>query len=327
MIVLGGLDASGKSTICNGLKDYYNGEVTHFSNPKDLEDGKKQYFNFINKTELDKFYICDRYHDGEWVYAPIYRNYVADYMEELENEIIKKHNYLFVYVKAELNTIIERIKSRGEDFVKPEHYQTIMDNYENIYLMSQNMPFTVIDTTNGSIEHNVKKAIDDYSKVEKIWSIYKNCKRCDDITTPMSLPRGNIRAKYMIVGQNPAGKGKLDNNFLPMFTNDTKSKFLIDILKENGIYLDCWFTNIVNCSTKDNKVNKDQKNNCLSRLQLQIDLIKPQKIICLGNEAFSQINKLSNIENIQIIKVPHYSYIKRFNNNEDKIKEYKNLFK
>lgn len=324
IIHLTGCDGSGKTTIARELnKLIKDAKYVHFSNPKHLEDGKKQYFDFIDKSKNGN-YICDRLHDGEWVYAPIYRNYVANYMSEFENELIKNHNYLLVYVTASLETIINRTRIRGEDFVKEEHFQLVLDNFKNNYLMNQNMPFTIIDTTSSSTECNVKKAYDDIERLNTIWDKVRNTK-IKGTLTPTSLPRGNINGGYMIVGQNPGGRGKLSDEFLPIWCKGTTSGFFTNILKEKGIYLDCWFTNLVLSSTIDNKITKKQVEESIDTLQLQLDVIKPKVIIALGKE----VSKYMNIyfPKLDIIEIPHPSYIKRFfAGKQNKIEKYKSLF-
>jgi uracil-DNA glycosylase family 4 len=327
LAVISGMDGVGKSTIAQNVCEKLNGEITHFSNPKDMKDGKTQYFNFLDNIEnLSKLYVCDRFHDGEWVYAPIYRNYIANYMDEIENKIIQDNNYLFLYIKAEFDTILERIRVRGEDFVKPEHFKTVIKNFETNFLLEQKLPFITINTTYGTIESNTKKAVDDILTLNAMWNNIKNCNKNCNVTKPIALPRGNMHGKYMIVGQNPGGKGKGKEDFVTMWSNGSTSKFFIDILKNAGIYLDCWFTNVVLCSTKDNKISSNEVNNCSIHLKVQNAVVNPDKIFTLGKEASKYVKQI--LPDVEIIEVPHPSYIKRFfSKDENKIKEYTNMFK
>jgi uracil-DNA glycosylase family 4 len=330
-----GMDATGKSTLCEKLVEEYKGQYTHFSNPKNKKEAKKQYFDFLNDIDRLKTYICDRYHDGEWVYAPIYRGYVADYLEEIENEILNHevfgHDYCLVFTTAQLQTILNRIKVRGEDFVKEEHYQIVIDNFVNNYLMEQKLPFTIIDTTNKDQDATFAQAKEDIDKVIEIWKKIKLCatmwQYCPNTSLPMALPRGNIRAKYMVVGQNPGGRGKKKEYFVPMWSGKGATcDFFINALKEAGIYLDCWFTNAVLCSTTDNKITDEQFKQCDEHLKYQINTIKPEKIFTLGKVATKYTKEVAG--DIEVIEVPHPTFIKRFySGNPEKIQEYKNLFK
>lgn len=102
--------------------------------------------------------------------------------------------------------------------------------------------------------------------------------------------------------------------------------FFINALKEAGIYLDCWFTNAVLCSTTDNKITDEQFKQCDEHLKYQINTIKPEKIFTLGKVATKYTKEVAG--DIEVIEVPHPTFIKRFySGNPEKIQEYKNLFK
>lgn len=213
-----GADCSGKSTMCDKVTKITKGIYTHFDKPKDLEDGKKQYYDFLNNVDPNKTYICDRFHDGEWVYAPLYRGYTGDYLAEFENEIRKKDTYLLVYVTAQLYTLLNRARKRGEDFVKEEDFSTVLNNFKYNYMLSQTMPFLWIDTTTNSSEYLLKKVMKAKDNVEIIYDYLKA--KNDELTHPM----GNINARYMIV----------DNDY----------NKCADELRLTNEYLKCWFTTL-----------------------------------------------------------------------------------
>lgn len=155
-ILLVGSDGAGKSTVANKLNEALGYEVHHFGPPKNYEDGKQQYFGFIEKTDTDV--ICDRFHEGEKVYAPIYRGYEADYFPELEKALMEKFNVLLVLVYAPFPAIEQRLKERGEDFVKPQHFQYAFEKVIEIFNES-NLPKMMIDTSLNSVEQNVEKIL------------------------------------------------------------------------------------------------------------------------------------------------------------------------
>ncbi len=250
-----GMDATGKSTLSEKLCKELNGEYIHFSNPKDMNDGREQYLNFLRQVDKNKTYICDRFHDGEWVYAPIYRNYKACYMNEIESEIKKTDKYMLAYIYADLETIKERIKVRGEDFVKEEHYQLVIDNFKNNFLMEQQLPFTMINTSSGTVESNYELLKKSFEKVNSI--LEKECK---------IQPRGNINAKYMVVSN-------IEKNGVVMPKDNKLCKQLI----EAGIYLDCWFTHI----------DSENSENVLE----QLNIIMPKEIITTDPITYSLIRQ------------------------------------
>lgn len=330
LLHVSGFDRCGKSTLCDLLSKDLGADVTHFSNPKNIDDGKNQYFNFLNQISDDKIYICDRYHDGEWIYAPIYRGYKADYMGEIETAICNKMNYMFAFLTAEYETIIDRINECGEEFVKPKHFKQIMDSFVDDFLMEQRMPYTIINTTYKNKKESFEQVKHDMNVVDKIWSMYRTYVKASDeykICFPLTLPRGNVRAKFMIIDQSPAVMDKSDYKFTTMFShNNCKSNLIIDILKKAGVYLDCWFTNLVSYSINDNKINEHGSLHYIENLKLEIDLINPEKIFVLGEIASKYMKKY--LPDIEFTTVHHPAYIQKFHcKNNDIFNEYINLFK
>lgn len=101
LLLLKGLtDNVGKTTLINGIKNYFNDytfHTIHYSNVKQestekvIEYSKKMYremFNYmLNSIKFNKSgIICDRSHIGEMVYGPIYRNYSGEYVIDIEKE-------------------------------------------------------------------------------------------------------------------------------------------------------------------------------------------------------------------------------------------------
>ena len=313
IIHFAGGDGVGKSTLVKAVSKKLNFYSKHFDKPLNYEDGKKQYFDFLNNLkELDKkSVICDRLHDGEWIYAPLYRNYTGDYMREFERELINRYSYLLVYVKADLQTIVERTRRRGEDFVKEEHFQKVLDSYDE-YMYEQALPYIEIDTTSSDTNNDVDKIISSYRKSKKIWEEVRIGDSINEVIKPVQ-PRGNINGDIMIVGQNPGGKGKRD--YSTTWCAGATSRMLMNVTKKAGIFRDSWFTNLVPYPTDDNSVSESQINSTSHILKTQIDLIQPKVIIALGNIVHDNLVK-SYGKKIPILKSYHPSYVQRFMSND-----------
>lgn len=132
-IIVEGVDAMGKSTQINKIKEYFenNGKavhIIHYSNltfTKDLKKiekaSKKLYLNMMKLINAsndieDNILILDRAHIGEVVYSPIYRNYSGEYVYDLENELndsSKKKTKLILFTDTAEN-VIERDINRGD---------------------------------------------------------------------------------------------------------------------------------------------------------------------------------------------------------------------
>lgn len=318
ILMISGCDGTGKTTIVKALSEKLGWETKHFDKPKDLEDGKRQYFNFAKmmNEQPNKNIICDRLHDGEWVYAPLFRGYKADYMREFEREITSTHNILFVYVKASLDTIIDRTRKRGEDFVKEEQFQTILDSFEE-YLKDQALPFIVVDTTSSNTNEDVERIINAMDKVTTIW----NCVRegdCPDAILKNVQPRGNVESEIMIVAQNPGGRG--DAEYSTVWADGPNSGFILSATQEADIFNNSWFTNLVPYPTKDNKITKEQIEETEHILYAQIELLKPKVLIGLGKQASEHLKKNFGDE-IQVIEQQHPAYVKRFLSGDKSNKE------
>jgi thymidylate kinase len=155
-VILIGSDGAGKSTIAEGLSKILGYPVEHHGPVKSYEDGIKEYFNCITNTDYSV--IKDRFHEGEAIYAPLYRGYIADYFPALEERLKEKFNVLLVKLEPPFETILKRIEERGEDFVKPEHFKYCYDKINEIYEEST-LPKITIDTSKGSVEENVKEIV------------------------------------------------------------------------------------------------------------------------------------------------------------------------
>jgi thymidylate kinase len=155
-IILIGSDGSGKSTIAEALSNELGYPVEHHGPVKSYQEGKDEYFK--NILDIEYSVIKDRFHEGEKIYAPIYRGYEADYFGELEYLLQLKFNPLLVLIRPPFKVIEQRLEERGEDFVKQEHWFYCYLKLNDIYNQS-NLPKITIDTSVYTAEENVKKII------------------------------------------------------------------------------------------------------------------------------------------------------------------------
>lgn len=317
IIHLSGCDCSGKSTLTRTLGERLGWRTVHFGKPRDLEDGKRQYFEFakVMNGNPRANVVCDRLHDGEWVYAPLYRNYKGDYLREFECEITRVHNYLFVHVKAPLETIVDRARKRGEDYVQEEHFQSVLEAFDE-FTNEQALPYIVIDTAEGGIEDHAIKISDAFLRVDRIWTAIRNG-YCPDVIQNFVGPRGNVFGEIMVVAQNPARRGRDRNS--TVWSSGALSEFVIDVTKRAGIHNDCWYTNLVPYPTTDNKVTKRQIEATREILELQIELLKPKVIVGMGNVVNESLRRI--VRDIPIVELKHPAYVRRFLSGDPSNKE------
>lgn len=122
-----------------------------------------------------------------------------------------------------------------------------------------------------------------------------------------------------IVGQNP-GKQRIGSDIGVAWEGNRSSDLLKWVIAgQDNLYL----TNV--CNYRD--MTSDNVNECIYDLIDDINDMKPRKIICLGNYANQKVITLwanNHIPNdIKIVKLPHPSFIARFNKDREK---YKRLF-
>lgn len=183
VIIISGCDRTGKTTFCNQLKtrltDY---EYIHFTAPKTKQEAYDRYLNFINQLNPEKLYILDRFYESEKVYAPIYRNYTIEYNHEFDQLLRNKTQVLFIYVRADLNIIKQRINDVGDDLINIKDIEQICYNYEQ-YMQNIQLPFITLNNNSfKDLQKNVDTSI----------SIIKNYNLQGEYF-------GNIQAKKAIV--------------------------------------------------------------------------------------------------------------------------------
>lgn len=152
-IIVIGPDGSGKTTL-----------TTKLSEKMDMKRIKCDYRQ-ENKPELavkmlteDVDVIYDRfYYPDELVYCAV-KNIPLDkqYKESLYGvwDILKLVNPVFIYVDANLSTLIERSSAWADDYVSTEQLSSIKTEYEDFLatMDSRGVPIIQVDTTNIAID-------------------------------------------------------------------------------------------------------------------------------------------------------------------------------
>ena len=127
LIIFTGVDCTGKSTIAKYVSDKLKLSLKSPDKPKDKQEGKLINYNILDSVNTD--IILDRYYMEEIVYAPIYRGYKADYIKELEKQLMERFNVILVYTYASTNVIKQRFDTRGEDSTRKEDIEQLKINY------------------------------------------------------------------------------------------------------------------------------------------------------------------------------------------------------
>jgi len=138
LIVIEGVDGSGKSTLASDLSEIigYENKVTSLHRGVPIDHMLVEY-----ETALMPYYpmtgdsvICDRWHIGPDVYGPIKRG------DQGLDPVIKWHieNYLaakgalIVYTEMALDGLLDRLNTRGEDYLSLDEVGPVVDLYREV---------------------------------------------------------------------------------------------------------------------------------------------------------------------------------------------------
>jgi len=165
VILIEGPDRVGKSTQLDLIKKYLeeNGQtihVLHYSSIKGdnvKEKSERHYtemFNLIKFATYNNLNLAmDRAHGGETVYSSIYRNYIGDYVYEIEERFgrrVLNNIKLYVFV-ADPQDLISR--DDGKSFsVELEKKTDEINRFKEFYEKSNIKHKTLINITGKTIE-------------------------------------------------------------------------------------------------------------------------------------------------------------------------------
>lgn len=156
VLILEGVDLSGKSTLFDALIKEFPGiglKITDRPiNDSKVERSKiKGYYSsvlgFINVNYQSKNFILDRFFPSEIVYSKVKRGYEGFKDKELRNleRVIKPRNHLLIYCDPGVDTLVERYKSRGDEYINTTDLVELCNRYEE-FLSGTSLRYTRLDT-------------------------------------------------------------------------------------------------------------------------------------------------------------------------------------
>lgn len=280
LIILEGVDKSGKSTLAKELRSLLKWPVIHFGKPG--SDPALEYAQFLLNCNED--IICDRFFIGEMVYGPLLRDKRS--MSPMQiitiERMCRKIGTILVHVSPPYSIIQDRLTELGDDMVTYEQNQKAYDMFRTVINSVKIEPKTALLWANykpNVIAKQLKKLVDEN---KNLWRVASNV--CSGIGT-------TVGKKIVFVGD------KVNKNTTWIgqpFDDGPAAKYLLRALilsniNENEIYL----------------TNAD-------KLQAQeIEFLKltgETRFIALGNIAASKLRFL----NTKYELVPHPQYWNRF---------------
>lgn len=150
-IALDGCDGVGKSTIAEKLANKFGCNITRLTNGGDRS--LNAYIQFLN---------CENVvHDRTFMTEQIYPKYFNKDCSLSSQELIALYYFIGMMnikvfiLTASIETIQERVNSRGDEFIDD---LTKLKNINDDYIaIAEKCGFTVIDTTNKSIDEIVEE--------------------------------------------------------------------------------------------------------------------------------------------------------------------------
>ena len=144
VILVDGIDCSGKSTLVESLGKKFPGIVIKPNyRPKDKSDKEISKYKrhayavmeFINQNRKDLFIILDRFYSSELVYSKVKRKY--DAFDDMSYTRIERSlaslPHLYIYCAPSKEVIIERLKTRGDDYINEKDVDKLYQRYEYFY--------------------------------------------------------------------------------------------------------------------------------------------------------------------------------------------------
>lgn len=143
-VVLEGVDCSGKSSIARAMvrmsPDF--SRVVHYSNPKSKEEGEATFRRAVAEMNSDSGVVYDRAQVGERVYAPPFRGYYPEYMDDLDRTVHKRT--LFVLVTASLPVLVKRFDGQ---FITEDQLGPLSESFFSEFYRAPLKSKTVLDTS------------------------------------------------------------------------------------------------------------------------------------------------------------------------------------
>lgn len=301
IIILEGIDKTGKTTLANLISKRYGFEIVKCSQPKG--DPYIEYMTKLHQAE-GKNVVFDRFYLGELAYGPVFRGKTQLSSEQCRNIELKamSQGCIVIYCYDIPSKISERFKSDGETFAKDEHIQRLMELYSRS-MLETNLPVIYHQMkTDHDMTKNLKMIIDELKDITPTHVIKKAV--------------GNqLNPKLILIGDKR--NNNLDNKILnryksvsQVFDFGKSSTYLFNELKLAKFEIkDVMLVNQVDLKKDDIDF--------LSNLER-----KSAFILSLGKNAKNKLKKLSS--SLVFFPINHPQYEVRFRPRSHKLS---NIFK
>lgn len=158
LILLDGVDCSGKTTLANALekKLHKRGiKVTRLAHKKP----KKHPLVYFTEGLIDyvpggeETIICDRLHLSNRIYGQLLdgEDLLGISGQRFMDEFLIKRGALLVHMTASPETIRERLNTRGDDILKPEHVDVVIRRYRYLVNNESTVPSITVTAETADV--------------------------------------------------------------------------------------------------------------------------------------------------------------------------------
>lgn len=161
IIIVEGVDGSGKSTfikmIEKAIPNRFKVDLQHRG--PILDTVGYEYFNPLLDVKPDSFLVSDRWHVGEMIYGPLYRNeskVTGEWNIAIE-ALLDKLGAVKVVMKPSLDVVRSRLANRGEDYLQDHHVEEVYNFYSDY--AEQHEYHVITGTTYPGLRHVAKDLV------------------------------------------------------------------------------------------------------------------------------------------------------------------------
>ena len=204
-----------------------------------------------------------------------------------------------VEISQELTFKSQYVLRNIEDSLAAEHAVSVFGDLtkeEKRYLLLTSLPFSLT----GSMPS---------IRIDSLWPV--SCRKCLTVVYRHTMPTGNTAPTYMVVGDAPGvGDGELKGKFDRVLVYGPSSHILRKALGYIGIHNKSWYTNLLKCSTPNNRPSSTkERENCATHFMKELTTLLPQVVITLGTHVDANVRQWGYMG--KIVKVQHPSYAHR----------------